>query len=332
MSQTPTHNIAQPFEYDAIERVAKSLLQRDRFDRDRLPSDDDDMSDEDDDDDGFSDSDDSSSSSEDSDDQEDSEEEYAKKKKKAKERRVRPKEKKRKKVRFKDSEADDTDEELQQLYHKSKSRKKSKSSQGKDAGSEVEELITQLNRMSISDPAYATTYFRACRLDPLVQQIVPSPLSGKARSNASPQDDSRGGRETPPHFGRRPYDPQRQPCWGCGETGHGTYSCPRMYDLEQKQIVKKIGRGRWAMSDGSPIFRSYPDEPLASAVARQQSPQANYITLHSAYIETDDEEEAFMNEFYPVRPDNTYYYEFPLDSGEETDYEVLAADRPERIS
>ena len=38
LSQKPTHNLANPFDADDVSRAAESLLQRNRFDRDRLLS------------------------------------------------------------------------------------------------------------------------------------------------------------------------------------------------------------------------------------------------------------------------------------------------------
>lgn len=55
MAQKPNHDLAKPFEAADINKIAESLLKRDRFDNDRLPSD-------------LEDSDDSSSSSEESED------------------------------------------------------------------------------------------------------------------------------------------------------------------------------------------------------------------------------------------------------------------------
>ena len=37
MSQNPNHDLTEPFKLEVIEKNAKALLRRDRFDRDRLP-------------------------------------------------------------------------------------------------------------------------------------------------------------------------------------------------------------------------------------------------------------------------------------------------------
>ena len=336
MSQTPTHDIAQPFEYDSIEKVAKSLLQRDRFDRDRLPSDDSDMSDENEDVDNESDSESSSSSdSSTQSDDESSDDEYSHRKRKSarSKSRGRSREQKKKKVRFDKSDSEeDSDKELKRLYRKTKGRKKtsSKGSSKKEdpTGDEVEELISQLNRMSLNDPAYATTYFRACRLSPLVQQIVPSPLARQSRMSTNPVS---GGRDLPPHMDRTTYDPKDQgPCWGCGESTHPSFNCPEMFELEQKRIVRRVGR-RWTLPNGNPIPRHF-NETMAKAAIRLHSPQAHFVALHSAFIESDEEDEQWMDDYYCMDQESQMVYESAYDSGDESDYEIYAAERPERIS
>ena len=207
MSQAPTHDIATPFQYNAIEKVAKSLLQRDRFDRERF-SDDEDSETEIEDEDSSSNSSSDSEASSESDSEDIGKDYYARhkkkmlKRKKEKERTKDKKNKKKKKVRF--DQDSDAEEDV-----KAKPKDKTKRTSSHDR--EVEDLIDQLNRMSINDPSYSTTYFRAVRLDPLVQQIVPSPLTRQKQATARPPSQAplpppgTGQRDAPPHFDRLPY-------------------------------------------------------------------------------------------------------------------------------
>ncbi|KAF7799985.1 hypothetical protein EIP86_011228 [Pleurotus ostreatoroseus] len=149
MSQSLMHDISKPFAIDDVEKVAKTLLQHDCFDSEHLPSDSDESDD--------------SSSESDNDSNEDHKTKYKTSNKKSK--------KSKKHVRF-DSDADsDTDKSEDELKHVHRKMKKAKTSPSKCEGKEdkeVEQLIEQLNKMSIHDPAYASMYFRAVTKNPIV--------------------------------------------------------------------------------------------------------------------------------------------------------------------
>lgn len=379
MGQTPTHDITKPFESSDVEKVAKSMLQRDRFDRERLPSDDESDSDE-----HFDSSDSSDSGDSESDYSEldkfswkkrksthsskdhrnhrkDKEKKKPKKKfrsdiesdsdntdeedTKSKDHRSHKKDKKKlkKKLRFasdNESESDDTDDEDTKPHHKNKSTPKKALS---DNDAEVERLIDQLSRMSVSDPGYASIYFRACNMHPMVQQIVARPIFGRGRGPPSgypplaPSIPAPSGmtRDLPPHMNQQPFaGPRSTQCYGCGESGHGIPACPKLLDLEKRKVVRRNSQGRWEMYDGSRIYRQVPFEPLATAATRMQaqvSPQANFISVPQATLEEITDEE--MNEAYPVRPVShavLHRDDSSSDGYSSADELVFAADRPER--
>ena len=324
MGQNPTHDISKPFDIERIEKVAKALLQRDRFDRERLPSDDSDDSDDED-----------SSDDDSSDDETDeSAEEVSHKKKKVhfKKAKKLAKKKARKAHESSDEDSDDESEEEIKTVHRKfkKGRKTSAANAPTDHDKEVEQLIDQLNRMSVTDPGYAGIYFRACIMHPMVQSLVPPPSIASQQPVPRSSPSFNVPRESPPHFERRlqpGYDGQQRVCYGCGETGHGMFLCPKMMELEGKKVIKRDGRGRWVMLDGSNILRKDMTESIASAVQQLLSTQTNYIAvpsqyypsqtnyvaIHQPYVDIDKDEE--VNEVYPCVPDyeSSYTYSRPHD-------------------
>ena len=338
MSQDPSHDLSTPFDTDTIKKVAKALLRRDRFDREHLPSDD-----EDSDSDEYNDDEDSESSNSDS---EDSDIEAVRKHRATNSKKRRS----TSRVRFSsrsNSDTDSEDEAVRKTQRKDKkvsskrtsdaenvvnldtSRSKDRSRKSEQsADKEVEDLINKLNRMSINDPAYPLLYFRACRLSPLVQQIIPSPLSAGPKTATGPAPSSTA-RDTPPHLERRSYEgPRTLSCYGCGEDGHGMSTCPELAKLEQKKIVKRDARGRWCMFDGSPIQRRTPTEPLVKAIARQNPSQTNYISYHQAPVRSDDDDTDFERLYPVILPSNYYMSQYYDES--DSDYDVYAAERTER--
>lgn len=51
-----------------------------------------------------------------------------------------------------------------------------KDKKGKDLDEEFEKLIKQLNSMSLKDPEYAMVYFKAYQINPLIKELVPTPM------------------------------------------------------------------------------------------------------------------------------------------------------------
>lgn len=345
MGQYPSHDLAKPFTIERIERVAKALLQRNRFDKERMPSEDEIETDSD----IFTDSD-SDSDSDNSDDDD-------KDKKSSKKKSKKKKTKKSIRTSSKDSsDEEDSDDDIPSL-RKSKNLKKvrfrSKTPKAEDG---VEEMIEQLNKMSIDDPAYGTLYYRACLANPIVREIVPSPINGRKRSSSASRSGQDFEREAPPHFrnSRPPPSSANSGCYGCGGTGHAMYMCPKMKDLMDQGIVKRDEAGRYVMHDGTRIWRKGPDESIASAALKQAPGQAHladmlhqgemdYETFNEMYpvsaptthyiyapqVETDDDEDSF-NEAYPCLPaEDEHVMEEVMESSDSDAY-TYAADRPVR--
>ena len=321
MSQNPTHDISTPFEAEKIKKVAKTLLQTDRFDRERLPSDDEDSDDEDQETESSSSESDSDSDASDSDAPIKRHKSSREKKKKSSGRKVR--------TRFSSRSASDSEEEDKGKKTPKEDQAKKKPSSSVD--DEVEELINKLNRMSVNDPAYAGMYFRACRLSPLVQQIIPSPVSVKERQNYGMPLGNNGRREAPPHFERRPYDPSRSfRCYGCGKEGHTKPECPALHELMKKKIVKKTASGRWTMSNGELIIQAV-GETTVDAAKRLHAARANFVALQAAHMQSDisDIDDDYDQAYTAISP--MYYVNGGAKfSDNEEDYEVYAAERPGR--
>lgn len=149
----PNHNLEQPFKIENINRVAKSLLLRNRFDHSQIPDEDD-----------SSDSDSSDSASEDSDD-EDSDDEA-------------PLLPTPKKSRDRESTKKPTVAEVP-----IKPKATARTTSTKKENEEMEDLINQMNKMSVTDSSYSILYFRAYQISPIITELVPRPLERRAIAN-----------------------------------------------------------------------------------------------------------------------------------------------------
>ena len=282
MSQNPTHDLADPFDAATIAKAAESLLKRDRFDNDRLPTDDDDTE-------INIDSDESDSDSSDSSDVDDrrrkSRRSHSSSKKSAK---------RQKKVSFKDtkktlhessaeSDSDNDGSTISQRQQVAKERKPPASRPAQSAGdAEVEELIRRMENMSLDDPSYATAYFRAVSMNPIVKDIVPSPKERRRTFTATPPNGGRNfQREPPPHLAREPpmgtsIDDFR--CIGCSDPNHRMSDCPQLNEFIAQGKIKRNALGRFVMADNRFIRRN-PGENLVDAIKRTLPPTSNYISV-----------------------------------------------------
>ncbi|KAF9486649.1 hypothetical protein BDN71DRAFT_1348865, partial [Pleurotus eryngii] len=148
---------------------------------------------------------------------------------------------------------------------------------------EVEELITQMSRMEVSDPSYAVVYYKAAKLDPLVVDIVRPPAvsqtvqqvkSTPVRPSRVSFSDQVQTSYSPP---RPPTPPNPRPpslsggnatpmlCYGCGEYGHGLRTCSRINELMRNGVLIRDGNGRMALKDGSRIPREF-NETIVDAL------------------------------------------------------------------
>ena len=268
-----------------VRQAAEKLLQRNRFDHERLPSDDE--TDEE-----FSDL--NRSDTGDSDDSDDSDEEEKRKEKKRKQKKKLLKTKKKSRI-LDDSE----DEEATQKTYQDKKKKSTKTkakTKEQVTDSNVEDLINKLNKMSVNDQDYAGLYLRACKLNPMVKDVLESLSRQKQAPPRQRADQPRRDNNGAPPFGR-PSARSDTRCYGCGEQGHMTARCPAIADYISKGIVTKDpASGRVTLKNGNPIMRLR-DETLKAAIVRATQTQSNFITVNHASVNyyesscSDNEEE-----------------------------------------
>ena len=296
LAQDPTRSLARAWPVDRVEAAAEAILQRDRFDRNLIDSDDEE-DDETDDEDSREDEADSSD--------EDSEAEIKRLKKKAKKLKelstVRKTKKKLLTKKYIDS--DDEDSRPKKVASKNSSTGKSGDHQ------EVEELIKQLNSMSLNDPGYGIAYFKAIKMDKDVEKVVRRPMNGNGgngNNNRAPNNPP-FRRDPPPHLTNQSAPPgeyQRPPmkCYGCGGLNHGIMSCNEILDLINKGILVRDQTGRITKADGTYIRRISPDEPFVVALERErksQLPHSNLVTFadpEMTYMCLDDNDSVMGDE------------------------------------
>ena len=152
-----------------------------------------------------------------------------------------------------------------------------------------------MGRMSLNDPSYAILYFQACRLNPLVADIMVKPVDRARNTNfrndfpsAKPGFIPQG---KPGANAFRAF-PQDRPCFGCGGIGHSMGQCPEMLQLLTEGTVIKDAAGKYALANGAMIRRQTPDETLAAAAKRLKAVQANYVSVHQIMTSTRHVEES----------------------------------------
>ncbi|KAL0948610.1 hypothetical protein HGRIS_010420 [Hohenbuehelia grisea] len=144
--------------------------------------------------------------------------------------------------------------------------------------SEVEELIQQLNSMSISNPAYGLLYFKALKLDKSITDCVKSPLKNLSAANkcllfsistgtlddhtpAAPMQPVQMAMPAPAQMGDRS-------CFGCGELRTPIRFCQAIQELLQnKVIIRNMNTNQLTLPDGSRIPR-YMGEPMVQTLKR----------------------------------------------------------------
>ena len=276
----PDHDMEEPFDIEDIQRASKSLLKRNRFDSDKLWSDDE-----------QDDSDQDSDAEEPSDSDEESDSGYPAPRHTRFARHERFHRAAPPHVK-KETKKADAEPKSAMPPSRPVSRNGARASDR-----EVEDIIGKLNRMSLDDPAYAIHYFRAYQLNPIIADIVQKPI-----------DRTRNSR--PPHFPMCPdFDPKRGPpqgspgtnafqqpgftgrfCYGCGGNTHSIAACAIINDLVSKGIVKRDNIGKLIMADGSRIYRLN-GESFESAIKRLAPVQSHFITTQTYHIQDPAPEE-----------------------------------------
>lgn len=290
LMEDPNHDMSEPFDPEAIRKAAEALLGVDRFDTERLGTE------------NWSDND----SDGESDDLEAVTGLNVSKNRKRDSRKQDPR------VRDSDSDSEDSDLEPCAPRHRSpadryptfESHKASKpasmtgSKQKFEEDREFNQLVAQMQRMSLDDPQYGFLYLKVCSMRPLAAECLPKPIVN--RSIPQQREMQRG---LPPHMSRsnsdrfmssRPPPRSGDGCFGCGEQGHIIHDCPAMLDFLKKGHIMKDYRGRFTRSDGSPLRRN-PDETWVQAVKRT-IPGVNLITFggrvwYDSEVGTDTEDE-----------------------------------------
>ena len=326
MSQKPSHDLANPFDADDVSRAAESLLQRNRFDRDRLLSEPENSHSE------------SETTSSGSDSEDDSDWESSSYRKKKKEKKKKKKEKKeyaekkktKKRVTFKEVDSDETDSEEEAPTPVIRHKRTPPPTPPPVASfprddPDIEELIKQLEKMQVDDPAYAVIYFRAVNRNPLVKECVAPPVDRRRSTTPPPRT---YGRDTPPHMTGgvgTPIGPGERRCYGCGGMGHTMMTCAALQEYFDKGVIIRDDRQRIILKNGGLIFRKQ-NEDWVSAIKRSTSPQTNFVALNSigrlneseyselgmsyaqyyGYCTSEDTDEDERCQTYPVtRPEKT---------------------------
>jgi hypothetical protein len=295
-AEDPKRSLAKAWPVADVTAAAEAILQRDRFDRNFIDSDQEERDETDSD---------GSLDEADSED-EDSETELKKLKKQTKKLKElaaakRAKKKASIKVHF---DSEDEDSRIKKSTPAKGNTGTTKSSEAR----EVEELVKQLNSMSLNDPDYGYLYFKAIKMDKDVEKVVKRPQIGNSQGNNGRASGPVGigqRRDPPPHLAQQnppttegyvPRPPMR--CFGCGELGHGITRCHKVDEMLQDGTLAKDHGGRIINGDGTYIRRVTQDETLVAAIDRQRKekmPQSNLVTISrsepSFYLENLDPKE-----------------------------------------
>ena len=284
LMKQPNTDMTTPFPIEDIKKVVENIFERNRFDF-NLADSDSDLPD-------FGDEYDSDMSSEES-----SEEESASERRKRKKKDKRAK-RKRTPKRNLDSEDEQprSDSVTRRVAGRSTSHgqptdKRTSQPQQQD---EVENLIKQLNGMSLEDPKYGLTYFKAIKLDPDVAQCVKAP----ATQGFPPRNNPRNHNISMPPTSMSPSNPGVMgttgsgplTCYGCGETGHGLRNCLKIDNLLKSGVITKDSFGRITHTDGT-IIRRLPNEGIVQAAERLQSvaqAQSHFFVEQSGLEDSSD--------------------------------------------
>ncbi|KAH9846567.1 hypothetical protein C2E23DRAFT_684497, partial [Lenzites betulinus] len=305
--EDPRHNMATPFDPDAIDKAAKALLSVDRFDTERLGS--------------------RRFHEEQSDDEDSDQEDTGPTRRRNGRDTPIPG---RKVSRFDEEDEDENDSEGEeeqetrkkrlQKYTKEQHEKvkegplqeasQTGAPQRKAEDIELDALIKQLHTLQLDDPQYGAAYLKACRIDPNVQQCFYQPIL-----RPPPRFNQNVPRDLPPHMqrpgmnqmGRPPARPPLPPtgnqgCYGCGQPGHMISNCPELQKFISKGQVLRDYRGRITNKDGQ-LIRRNDGETIVQAIERVL-PKVNFIAYGGPLEEEDNDEELEVEEadvmVYPV--------------------------------
>jgi len=291
LASSPNHDMSNPFPVADVTAAAEAILKRNRFDNIFGDSDNEELSDDE-----LSSDDDSDSES-----SEDSDAEYkkrrAKKAKKAKKLKAKKKAEKKKKQKKDDS--DDDEEKKVPVKKIVATAKKAHEDQ------EVENLIKQLNGMSLEDPSYNYLYWKAMKIDKDISQVIRQPhFIAPFKPQYPLPTPNQYTQPAAPYAPRGPPPPRSEiTCFGCGEKGHGMNNCPPINDLLAKGTIVKDHGGRIVNPDGTWIRRQGTENFLQS-ITRVHAPQTHLITITSPEVQ-DSKEESSDEDVFVIPADNS---------------------------
>ena len=279
LSQDNTHDLEEPFEINNVDKVVTNLLHRNRFDAD-LRSRDIETSDSEDND--MIDSSESLESESDfsddygADSSDESDDIYSRKKR-YKVSRERKKYKKngkdstRSRLTYKRSAKHKV---MPNQNEKVPSESKKDEPQSVQANQdEIEALIKQLNSMSLNDPSYGLTYYKAIKLDPDVAKVVRMP---QVRNNNNPSGVMSRPSSLSPSQSTIRCD--EAICFGCGKKGHSMNVCSTINELINKGTITRDASGRIVMKNGNRMIRMN-GEPFITAIERQLGMESHFVGI-----------------------------------------------------
>src|SRR5215471_10085326 len=339
ISKNPAMDLTKPFSVEEVQKIANHYFMRDKFATLVEDSEDSDSESE-----SFESTDEEDSSSSD-----DSDDDYKRKKKKDSKYHSKAKCKLdyyRKKLQ---SAKDEKDSYKSKHEAGSSSKKESKTS------AELDDLINQLQKLSVDSPAYGITYYKATKLDrnlinclrkPVTHSIPAQPIptyqqkrgfkpgdrvynvNTGTNSNAIPIQNTGKWQQQPrngPLF--NPTNDDR--CFGCGGRGHGIRGCQKITEMIQAGIVTRSPTtGQITMSDGSYI-RKQQNETLAEAAERiagitSEPMQVAMIRPTTFFCDPDEDYDSDTESDYEFEQEEEdqsesqlYYEEDDMDSEEE---------------
>src|ERR1700674_2504331 len=150
----------------------------------------------------------------------------------------------------------------------------------------IENIIQQLNTMSLEDPRYGALYYKAVKNDR--SGFVAQCINKKPQYSSS----NRLPRESPSYQSQPPVRPPysrgillQMPgqvnsnpiskCYGCAESGHPLRHCPKMANMVYKGLVSLDANLKYRLPDGRFITR-LPEESLIEAIERL-TPSRNQV-------------------------------------------------------
>ncbi|KAH8106584.1 hypothetical protein DFH11DRAFT_1518078, partial [Phellopilus nigrolimitatus] len=216
IAKDPDHDLKTPFALNEIRDMAESLLNIERFDQSDNDSDDEDDSDNDD-------SDSSEDGDESSSDDSDIDQKHQVRRSKGSKSKLSLN--RHKKSMDRTNKADPEEKKNQE-----------------NLGSQehVEELIMQMNYMSLTNPLYGLLYYKALKIDPDATKVVRAPFIFGSNDNI--EEPVIASRPPTQDTALRQFDEIR--CYGCGNKGHGMNNCSQISDLISEGIIQRDNSGR----------------------------------------------------------------------------------------